>query len=84
LEEEAAALTVHEPLAVGGNVGPLDGKLQIGQHLNHLQQGPVLVGAVHLQPEIEQPRSPVRSETERDTEREIQSSAGGKNTELRR
>ena len=45
------ALTIHEPLAVGGNVAPLDGQLQIGQHLNHLQQGPILVRAVHLQTE---------------------------------
>ena len=46
------SLTIHEPLVVGGNVGPIDGQLQIGQHLNHFQQGPILVRAVHLQTQI--------------------------------
>jgi hypothetical protein len=42
------ALTIHEPLPIRGNVGPLYGQLQIGQYLDYLQQGPILVRTVHL------------------------------------
>jgi hypothetical protein len=45
---QAKALTIHEPLPIRGNVGPLYGQLQIGQYLDYLQQGPILVRTVHL------------------------------------
>ena len=39
---------VHEPPAVGGDVGLLDGQVEVGEHLHRLEQDATLSRAVNL------------------------------------
>ena len=39
---------VHEPAAVRGDVGLLDGKIEVGEDLDGLEEDSMLPGAVHL------------------------------------
>lgn len=41
-------LAVHEPAAVGGDVGLVDDEVEIGEELHHLQQHAVPVHAINL------------------------------------
>jgi len=43
-------LTVHEPPAIGGDVGLEDVEVEVTEDLQHLQQNAILVHAVNLQP----------------------------------
>ena len=48
--EHYLGLTIHEPPAIGGDVGLEDVEVEVTEDLQHLQQNAILVHAVNLQP----------------------------------